>query len=256
MPIVSPEFKAGGRIGNCNMEFSAWFYRIARNLMEPIRNRLLTIMDPSVAQTQESYDRVAVEYATRIFHELQDKPFDRAVLDRFAAIAGPLGPCCDLGCGPGQVARYLHDSGVDTLGLDLSPEMVAQARRLSPDIPFSQGSMLALPFDDASLGGIAAFYSVIHILRPQLPAVFKEIWRVLRPGGAVLVAFHLGDEDRHLEEWWDQPVSLDFYFFRRAEIEEPIRGAGFRIVESLERDPYPDVEHQSRRAYILAQKPA
>ncbi|MDQ2743945.1 MAG: class I SAM-dependent methyltransferase [Chloroflexota bacterium] len=197
---------------------------------------------------------MAAEYAASIFDELRHKPFDRAILDRFGAIAGPIGPVCDLGCGPGQVARYLHDRGVAAVGVDLSAEMVAQAQRLSPDIRFRQGTMLSLPFDDVSLGGIAAFYSVIHVPRPQLPVVFREMWRVVRAGGAVLIAFHLGDEDRHLEEWWDQPVSLDFSFFRRPEIEEPLTGIGFGIVESLEREPYPDVEHPSRRAYILAQK--
>ncbi len=199
---------------------------------------------------------MAADYAGHIFDELRHKPFDRAILDRFGTIARPVGPVCDLGCGPGQVARYLHDGGGTATGLDLSPGMVAQARRLSPDIPFRQGTMLALPFDNASLGGIAAFYSIIHIPRPRLPTVFGEMWRTVRPGGAVLVAFHVGDEDRHLEEWWDQPVSLDFSFFRRPEIEDLATAEGFRIMESLERDPYPDVEHPSRRAYILAQKPS
>lgn len=204
--------------------------------------------------TQQSYDAVAADYAARIFDELRHKPFDRAMLDRLAAIAAPLGPVCDLGCGPGQVARYLHDRGVATLGLDLSAEMVAQARRLNPEIAFQQGTMLSLPYQDHTLGGIAAFYSVIHIPRAQHPVVFPEMWRVLRPGGAVLVAFHLGDEERHIEEWWDHPVALDFYFFQRSDLEQPLTKAGFRILESQERDPYPEVEHQSRRGYILAQK--
>jgi ubiquinone/menaquinone biosynthesis C-methylase UbiE len=217
------------------------------------------VTEPSPQQnsedTQQSYDRVASEYSARIFDELQHKPFDRAMLDRLAGIAGPLGPICDLGCGPGQVARYLHDRGATAIGLDLSPNMVEEARRLSPDITFLQGSMLSLPFDDNSLGGIAAFYSVIHIPRPQLPQVFAEMWRVVRPRGAVLISFHLGEMDRHLDDWWDLPVNLDFYFFRPAEIEISLVGAGFQIVETLERDPYPEVEHQGRRAYVLAQKP-
>lgn len=205
--------------------------------------------------TQQSYDRVAVEYTARIFDELRHKPFDRAILDRLIEIGGLLGPIVDVGCGPGQVARYLQDHGAEAVGVDLSPGMVAEARRLSPDIPFHQGSMLALPFGDESLGGIAAFYSVIHIPRPQLPDVFAEMWRVVKPGGAVVIAFHLGDEDRHFDDWWTLPVSLDFYFFRPEEIEIPLEGAGFEIVETTERDPYPDVEHQGRRAYVLARKP-
>ncbi|GAC1468160.1 MAG: class I SAM-dependent methyltransferase [Chloroflexota bacterium] len=205
--------------------------------------------------TRQSYDRVAGEYAAQIFDELQHKPFDRAILDRFAAKVRPFGPACDLGCGPGQVARYLYDEGLEVTGVDISPEMVKQAQHLSPQISFRQGTMLSLDMDDASLGGIAAFYSVIHIPCPQLSTVFKEMWRVLRPGGVVLLAFHLGGEDRHLDEWWEQPVSLDFYFFERPQIEHPLTAAGFRLIESEERDPYPEVEHQSRRGYVLAQKP-
>lgn len=211
-------------------------------------------MDSSESDTQQSYDRVAAEYTARIADELQHKPFDRALLDRFAATVRPVGSVCDLGCGPGHVARYLHERGVDVAGLDLSPEMVTQARRLNPTIRFEQGTMLALPFDDASLGGVAAFYSIIHIPRPDLPQVCSEMWRVLRPGGAALVAFHLGHEDRHLDEWWDRPVSLDFRFFTVAEVEEPLRAACFQLEESTQRDPYPEVEHPSRRGYILARK--
>lgn len=210
--------------------------------------------ETTVSDTQQSYDRVAAEYTERMFSELEDKPFDRAMLDRFAAIAGPVGPLCDLGCGPGQVARYLQDRGFEAIGLDLSPQMVKGAQRLSPTIRFYQGSMLSMPFKDGSLGGIAAFYCIIHIPRPDLPVAFSEMWRVIRPGGAVLVAFHLGDEDVHRDEWWERPVSLDFRFFEPAEIERLMEGAGFRIRESLQRDPYPDVEHQTRRAYILAEK--
>src|SRR5688572_8637924 len=110
---------------------------------------------------QTTYDRVAAEYAIRIYDELAGKPFDRAILDRFAALAGPLGPLCDLGCGPGQVARYLRDHaprpGPEVFGIDLSPEMVDEAQRLNPDLRFEQGTMLALDFEDEQLGGIAAF---------------------------------------------------------------------------------------------------
>ncbi|HZU13404.1 MAG TPA: class I SAM-dependent methyltransferase [Chloroflexota bacterium] len=210
----------------------------------------------SPSDPEAAYDAVAVDYAAHYYHELQHKPFDRAILGRLAVIAGPLGPICDLGCGPGQIARYLHDHGADAIGLDLSSQMVAEAQRLNPDIAFRQGTMLALPYDDSSLGGIAAFYSIIHIPPVQRPAVFAEMWRVLRPGGAILIAFHLGDEVVHRDEWWGHPISLDGYLLKRPELEEEIREAGFHIVESRERDPNPAVENPTRRAYILAQKPA
>ena len=87
---------------------------------------------------QVSYDRVAEEYARRYFHELDHKPFDREQLARFAERVRDVGPVCDLGCGPGQIARFLHGLGVDAFGIDLSPGMVALAARLNPALRFSR----------------------------------------------------------------------------------------------------------------------
>ncbi len=209
---------------------------------------------------QETYDRVAGEYADRIFEELAGKPFDREILDRFARMTLPLGPVCDLGCGPGQIARHLHDGwheqGLESIGIDLSPAMIAEARRRSPDLRFEQGSMLALDLPDRSLGGIAAFYSIVNVPRADQPQAFAECWRVLVPGGLLLVAFHVGDETVHLEEWWEIAVSIDFYFFQPAEVAARLTEAGFTIEEQHVREPYPDVEHPTGRAYLLARKPS
>ncbi len=203
---------------------------------------------------QESYDRVAEPYAERLFEELSGKPLDCQLLDRLAESAGGIGPICDLGCGPGQVARYLHGRGAEVCGVDLSAGMVEQARRLNPGIPFVQGDMLALDIADETWGGIAAFYSLIHVPRPELGQAVGEMYRVLRPGGLALVAFHVGEETKHLEDWFGEPVSVDFFFFRPQEIKERLLAAGFVIEDVIEREPYPDVEHPSRRAYLYARK--
>jgi SAM-dependent methyltransferase len=139
---------------------------------------------------RESYDLLAEEYARRIFDELQHKPFDRALLDRFAKQTQGRGDVCDMGCGPGHVARYLCDAGASVFGLDLSPRMLEQARRLNADIPFREGNMMSLDLADGTLAGIAAFYAIVNIPRQSLPAIFREMERVLRPGGLLLLAFH------------------------------------------------------------------
>src|SRR5262245_55130656 len=106
---------------------------------------------------QSSYDRVADEYVRRIFDELQHKPLDRQLLDRFAARVRDIGPACDLGCGPGHVARYLQERGVPVCGVDLSPAMVQRARGLTPAVEFRQGDLMALDAPDGAWAGIAAF---------------------------------------------------------------------------------------------------
>lgn len=213
-------------------------------------------MQHNTESIQDSYDRVAEEYTRRIGDELDHKPLDRELLDRFAAQVSGKGRVCDLGCGPGQVARYLYERGVSSFGIDLSPAMVKQARQAHPDIEFRQGDMRALALPDGSLAGVAAFYSIIHIPHEEATTVLKEWLRVLQPGGLLLLSFHRGDSTVHMEEWWGQSVSVDFYFFEQEEMEGYLREAGFSIEESIERAPYPEVEYQGHRVYTFARKPA
>jgi ubiquinone/menaquinone biosynthesis C-methylase UbiE len=134
--------------------------------------------------------------------------------------------------------------------------MLNQARRLNPDIAFQQGDMLALTdVTENSFGGIAAFYSIIHIPRPSLVDALKEMKRVLRQDGRLLLTFHIGQKDLHIAEWWNKQVSLDFYFFETEEMKCWLTKAGFELEEVIEREPYPDIEVQTRRAYIFARKP-
>jgi SAM-dependent methyltransferase len=135
------------------------------------------------SDVETSYDRVADEYVQRIYDELRHKPLDRQLLDRFAA---RIGSACDMGCGPGHVARYLHERGAQVCGIDLSPVMIEQARHLNPGIDFTQGDMLALSAGDGTWAGIAAFYSIIHIPRDDVVRALRESRRVLRPGGRPL----------------------------------------------------------------------
>jgi len=214
-------------------------------------------MDPQkLSDCQSSYDRIAEEYTSRIACELERKPLDRMLLDEFAARLKGAGRVCELGCGPGHVARYLHDRGVDIFGLDLSRGMLEQARKLNPAIEFQQGNMLALDMEDGAWAAIVAFYSIIHIPRTDILKALREMFRALKPGGLLFLAFHIGLEVLREENLWGHQVSLDVVLYARKEVERYLGLVGFAIEDSLERDPYaPEVEYQSRRAYIRARKP-
>jgi len=202
-----------------------------------------------------SYDRVAADYAARVGGELAGKPVDRALLTALAERAGASGPVGDLGCGPGHVAAHLVGRGVRVVGVDLSPGMLAEARRARPDLPVAAGDLLALPLRDGALSAAVAFYSLIHLPRGREVAALAEVSRVLAPGGVLLAAVHVGDEMRHLEEWWGHQVSLDFRFFTIAELLGWLALAGFEVEDVLERDHYPGVEVETRRAYVRAVRP-
>jgi len=216
-------------------------------------SKMWPVIQQNTSDVQSGYDFVADEYVRHIYDELRYKPLDRQLLDRFAASVRT-GLVCDLGCGPGHVARYLQGRGVKMCGLDLSGEMVSCARRLNPGVEFTQGDMLALNVKDGKWAGIAAFYSIVNFPPDDVSQAFCEMWRVLQPGGRLLLAFHMGDNIEHVEDLWGFKVSLDFYFFRPAEVTGHLKAAGFEIEEIIEREPYPEVEYQSRLAYI-ANKP-
>jgi SAM-dependent methyltransferase len=213
------------------------------------------VIDPeTTAATQASYDRVAEAYAERFFHELDAKPLDRALLDCFAEQVRGQGTVADLGCGPGQIARYLHERGIPMVGIDLAPAMVALARRLSPRMEFRQGTMLALDALDEAWAGIIAFYSIIHIPPADLPCVCGEFHRVLAPGGPILLSFHVGQELHHTEEMLGQPVALDAQFYLPETLEHALQAAGFTVEARLVRQPYTEIEHPSQRGYLFARK--
>jgi SAM-dependent methyltransferase len=203
-----------------------------------------------------SYDLVAADYAAQFKDELVHKPFDRKMLELLAERAATGAAICDLGCGPGQAAGYLHERGHRALGIDLSPGMVREARALFPEVPFQQGDMLDLrEVPDAALGGIAALYSIIHVPPERRDRALSEMRRVLLPGAPLLLAFHIGGEVVHRDEWWGKRVCLDFRFLDPAEVQQGLAAVGLEVLESIERSPYPE-EYPSRRAYVFARRPA
>lgn len=200
----------------------------------------------------ENYDAVAVAYAENLFNELEAKPLDRHLLNRFAEELSGRGKVADIGCGPGQVARYLANNGVRITGIDLSEEMVRVATMLNPTIEFRAGNMLALDLADASLDGIVAFYSIIHLDPSELSSAFREFRRVLTNDGVLFIAFHVGDHIHHAHEMWGTPVSLDFHFLRPGDVSEALEAAGYVVTEATEREPYEGDEHPSRWCYLFA----
>jgi len=188
--------------------------------------------DDWLTDTRTSYDTVADSYADYVRESLSEEPYLRAALALFAElvhVAGG-GPVADVGCGPGQVAAYLHDLGLDIVGIDLSPAMVDVARREHPGLRFKVGSMTDLDLADASVAGLLAFWSLVHVPDHALPGVFGHFRRALRPGGPLLLGFHVGDTSRlKTEGYGGHPMKVYVHRRQPAQVAALLREAGFTV---------------------------
>jgi ubiquinone/menaquinone biosynthesis C-methylase UbiE len=212
-------------------------------------------MEQDLNKIEYLYDSVAKEYAEAFTGEHQKKPMDQEILRRFALEIGDRKPVWDFGCGPGQTTRYLKDLGVEISGLDLSEKTLEQARRIHPGMTFRKGNILDLEFEDDTIAGIVAFYAIVHFTEEKVKTAFREIYRVLQPGGEFLFTFHVGEETIHLEEFLGKKIDIDFRFFPVDFIAKVLKETGFKKIKIIEREPYPGVEYESHRAYVFALKP-
>ncbi len=143
--------------------------------------------------------------------------------------------------------------GASVVGVDLSEAMVEAGRRAFPGVEFRRGDLLDVPAADAEFGAVVALYSIIHLERGELPRAFAEIRRVLRPGGTLLVSFHIGSEVRHLSEFLGHALDVDFHFFALPEVVQVMEEAGFAVDARLDRANHPG-EVETRRAYVVGRR--
>jgi SAM-dependent methyltransferase len=231
------------------------------------------VTEDYIAATRTSYDAVAAAYADQLSDELRRKPLDRALLTAFAEQVRAISPAppatadpgqtppsnagrarvWDVGCGPGHVTAFLAGLGLEAAGIDLSGQMVGQARARHPDLEFRVGSMTALPAPDGSWAGLVCFYALIHMIEDaDVRTALAEFRRVLADGGLLLLAVHAGEEVRHSAEWFGASVDVSFRFFDPGWLSAELDRAGFTVEALTRRQPYPDAEVATERAYFLA----
>ncbi|WP_067814980.1 class I SAM-dependent methyltransferase [Actinomadura kijaniata] len=213
------------------------------------------IESSSLDTTRAAYDAVATLYAELFRDSVEGHPLDRALVTAFAEHVrdADAGPVADLGCGPGGVTARLASLGVTAFGVDASPAMIELARRQYPDLRFDEGSMLALDIADGALGGVLAWYSIIHTPPQDLSVVFDEFARVLAPGGHLLLGFFATDDDSaQSAEPFDHKVSLA-YRLSLDHVADLASKAGLTEISRTRREPGENERFQHGR--LLARKP-
>ena len=176
----------------------------------------------STTEVRDAYTRRAEEYISLLGSVADTHELDRELISRWAKRLD--GPVLDAGCGPGHWADHLRRLGHDIEGVDLTPAFVARARERFPEVPFRVASFDDLGVPDAGLGGILAWYSLIHLEPARVPSALEEFARCIRPGGSLLLGFFDG---ARIEAFPHKVVTA--YFWPPSAMTERLEAAGFAV---------------------------
>jgi len=209
----------------------------------------------NLMDVRSAYDTVAETYSAVIPDTSFEAPLDMAMMDHFIAHMRATADrtVIDVGCGAGRMTSYLGEAGLAVSGVDLSPEMVRIAQQLHPGLLFELGELTDLPQADAAADGVLAWYSIIHSPPTALPAIAREFWRALRPGGSALVAFHAGSGHRTIDRAYGHDVQLRAELHAPEEVALRFTEQGFVMRAQLVRSPRAMEKHP--QAAILVDKP-
>ncbi len=213
--------------------------------------------DERDARVRSAYDAVATTYADELLDELDALPFERWLLDRVIAHANGR-PVVEVGSGPGHVTAYLADRDADATGVDLSPEMVAEARRRFPHLRFEVGDLrrLGRPPTSSGWAAVLGWYSLIHLAASELPDAISALTRPLDPGGWLVLALHAGEEISHVDELLGHEVNLDYVLHDPAYIVSVVEAAGLTDTEWYLRGPITTRAETTRRLYVIGRTPS
>ncbi len=205
------------------------------------------------------YDKAAPRYVQFVGTEISsatEGPVDQSLLVAFIELVKrqTVGRVADVGCGPGRVAAFMAERGLDVVGVDVSQAMLAVARTAHPHIEFQEGQLDALPIETRALAGAVCWYSIIYTPPDRLAEAFGELARVLIPGGYLLLAFQAEGEPVHRADWHGTHLPLTSYRHSVQQVAGCLEDAGFKISTTVLRAPEMEGETSSQ-GFVLARSP-
>jgi ubiquinone/menaquinone biosynthesis C-methylase UbiE len=206
------------------------------------------------SKTRRAYNLAAQRYHELFHDEMNEKEYDRKLLDAFASKFSKDSLICDAGCGPsGHIGRYLFEKGIPVIGVDIADQCIEWARHYNPEMRFERGDIGNLEFADETFDGVIAYYSIIDTPRRYVGRIFREFNRVLKPNGFLLVAVKAGTTEGYLTELLGLKIEIYFGLFTQKEIACYFEQSGFQPEFIEERTPY-NFEMNVARIFAVGKK--
>jgi len=205
-------------------------------------------------KTMLAYNLASERYHDLFRNEMNEKAYDRRLLDSFASRFCEDSLICDAGCGPsGHIGRYLFDKGVQVVGVDISDKCIELARRYNPQMKFERGDIADLTFHDAAFDGIIAYYSIIDTPKRYVNRIFREFNRILKPNGCLLVAVKAGVTEGYIDDLLGIETEIYQALFTEEEIASYFQQGDFLVEFIDKRKPY-EFEMSNERIFAIGKK--
>ena len=163
---------------------------------------------------------------------------DKVQLAEFISLLPVNAKVLDAGCGGGRDTNRLQERGIETVGLDITHNLIQEAKKNFPQCNFVEGDILQLPFDNESFQGVWAHASLVHFDQDeQISKAINEFSRVLKKDGIlhILVRAQKGEK----KEVKSDSISQHERFYRnftQDEIREFVENSGFEVTNIRQYD--------------------
>jgi ubiquinone/menaquinone biosynthesis C-methylase UbiE len=214
----------------------------------------MELIDSVNSLTRHAYNLAAQKYHDLFHNEMNEKEYDRNLLDSFAAHFSKDSFVCDAGCGPSaHIGRYLFDKKINVIGVDISEKCIELAKLYNPGMEFKCADIGNMPFDDSIFDGVISYYSIINTPKILISKIFSEFYRVMKYNGLLLIAVKAGVKEGFEEELLGIKSKHYFSLFTTEEIAGYFNDAGFTIEFMEKRNPY-DFEISNERIFAVGKK--
>ena len=198
--------------------------------------------------TRRSYDLVAKDYSERDKTLVAETNEVQAALEDFSSRLPIRASVLDVGSGGGRDSRFFFEKGFVVTGIDFSSEMVVRAKNEEPGIDYRVMDFEAIDFPAGSFDGIWANASLHHIPRNHLPAVLRNLERILKSSGLFfMIVKHGVEEGIRRNKKFGREIERHFSFYQPEELKAAVQRAGFRVLSA-------SLAVEGEWVYLLAQK--
>ena len=184
-------------------------------------------MKDIIKKTIETYNQIAKIYADYTFNRLFQYN-----LNEFNSIIPKDAKILDIGCGSGRDVQYFLDYNLNPIGIDISHEMINEAKTRVPNGDFKKMDMRNLKFKENTFDALWACASLLHISRKELPKVLQNLNKIIKPNGILFIALKEGEGSKIIREQKYNDLPRLFVYYNKPEIEKLINENGFSIIKS------------------------